>query len=262
MGNSLEGVFSDMFTVKGPEGELPYIGKVARRYFNETTAFLKLAPHAQINAVVSLTDSYAWGQGEYTIELKAAPITDALHYRIEGSPVVIQAKGVLPAETDLRDYRNCNQQQQNQIISAHQAGAGQANAARSNLNTQDSSLQRTWFGTFDSTRFGTLRTCFNNIQSCLRDYQNYDCRGPQCSNNVYAYVFPGDATRRIYVCQVFWNIPGERAETIVHEASHFNPVCRTNDFTYGRQNCQNLARNNPGNAVRNADNVCYFGADA
>lgn len=90
----------------------------------------------------------------------------------------------------------------------------------------------------------------------------YTCNGASCSNNVYAYVFPSDSSQTIYLCNVFWQLPQERAETIVHELSHFTRLAGTNDYTYGRSSCQSLARSNPRNAIRNADNQCYFGADA
>jgi len=256
----LEGVFGDLFTVTNSNGKvLPYVGKIARRYTGNMNAnFVSVPAGGQINVVVSLADSYEWTQGKYSIQLNPAPVSEMLTYNIEGSPVALQMMGELPVVVP---SVSCTSQQLSQINSANGNARNQASRGRANLNSQDTGLQRTWFGTFNDGRWNSLRTCFTNIQGNLQR-NNYNCNGPQCSSNTYAYVFPGDSTFTIYLCNMFWQIPGERAETLVHEASHFNPVCRTNDFTYGRQNCMNLARTNPANAARNADNVCYFGADA
>lgn len=65
-----------------------------------------------------------------------------------------------------------------------------------------------------------------------------------------------------YLCGAFWSSASERANTIVHEITHFNRICGTNDYGYGKSFCRNLARTNPNNAVRNADNYCYFAEEA
>lgn len=49
-----------------------------------------------------------------------------------------------------------------------------------------------------------------------------------------------------------------QAGTLVHEGSHFVATAGTTDFAYGRTECQQLARANPNQAIRNADSYEYF----
>lgn len=49
---------------------------------------------------------------------------------------------------------------------------------------------------------------------------------------------------------------------LVHEASHFKANGGTKDYVYGMEKCKRMARNNPDNAVNNADNYEYFAQNA
>lgn len=155
----------------------------------------------------------------------------------------------------------CSSTQTSQINSAQSSASTQISRARSVLNQGSTNLYSTWFGSYSSNNYNRVVGDFSAMSSSLTK-SRYACDGSSCSPNVYAYVFPSDTSQTIYVCGVFWSIPSERAETIVHELSHFSRIAGTNDYTYGRSSCQSLARSNPANAIRNADNQCYFGADA
>lgn len=64
----------------------------------------------------------------------------------------------------------------------------------------------------------------------------------------------------------FWNseLTGEdsKAGTLVHEASHFAQNGATEDNIYGREDCAQLAKTHPGEAVGNADSHEYFAEDS
>jgi len=80
---------------------------------------------------------------------------------------------------------------------------------------------------------------------------------------VYAYVYPTDTSHTIYCCSAFWPAPvaggwDTKAGTLIHELSHFDDICGTRDHAYGTNNCRALARNNPAQAVNNADNYEYY----
>ncbi|KAF6744161.1 peptidyl-Lys metalloendopeptidase [Ephemerocybe angulata] len=118
----------------------------------------------------------------------------------------------------------------------------------------------TWFGGFDWGRGATIRNILTPIKDVNFDSFRYDC---SCTDQgVYAYVYPNDFGK-IYFCGVFWKAPATGTDTIggtlVHEASHFYAIGGgTSDYAYGQSACKNLAINNAGNAVRNADNYEYF----
>jgi peptidyl-Lys metalloendopeptidase len=121
-----------------------------------------------------------------------------------------------------------------------------------------------WMGACDTNRFTAVRNNFNAIGNRIRSGYRVDCAGRECSPNVYAYVYPTDTQFWVYVCGAFWSASGStcawdsRPGTIVHEISHFNAVAGTRDVAYGRANCEALARNNPSDAVRNADSHEYL----
>jgi len=116
-----------------------------------------------------------------------------------------------------------------------------------------------WFGTKTSTNYNAVSRCFNNVYASLYNYEfNGYCRGPQCSANTYAYVYPSDSSWTVYLCNLFFTQSNERNRVIVHEMSHFSGICATQDYDYGQTACLALARNDPNRACRNADNVCYF----
>jgi peptidyl-Lys metalloendopeptidase len=49
-----------------------------------------------------------------------------------------------------------------------------------------------------------------------------------------------------------------RAGTIIHENSHFDNNGGTDDYAYGQEDAQNLAKEDPETAIQNADNVEYL----
>jgi peptidyl-Lys metalloendopeptidase len=122
----------------------------------------------------------------------------------------------------------------------------------------------TWFGTYNSSRYSTVRSHFANISNAASTkplvFDCSTCPGTDYAD-AYAYVY-SNQPYRVYLCNAFWAAPNtgtdSRAGTIVHELSHFNVVAGTSDYVYGQTGARNLARSNPSRAVRNADNHEYF----
>jgi len=121
-----------------------------------------------------------------------------------------------------------------------------------------------WFGACDATRYSTVKNNINKTIAGLQATYPVNCKGSECSANTYAYVYPNWANHTVFVCAVFWRVPtrncviDSQPGTLIHEMSHFSNVAATSDYAYGTTNCRNLARTNPANAIRNADNYCYY----
>ncbi|KAG8679213.1 hypothetical protein FRC09_019133, partial [Ceratobasidium sp. 395] len=116
----------------------------------------------------------------------------------------------------------------------------------------------TWFGTFTSARFSTVKSHYAAIGTDPTA-STYDCT---CTDSgTYAYVYP-DTPGYVYLCGAFWSAPNtgtdSRAGTIVHEQSHFTNNGGTDDHVYGQTGAKNLAKSNPDQAIDNADSHEYF----
>ena len=87
-------------------------------------------------------------------------------------------------------------------------------------------------------------------------------RDPRSLRNTFAYVYPRDEQRRVFVGPAFDRAgdtpPDSRAGVLVHEISHFEDVAATKDTAYGHEPCQRLAATDPEMAARTADNIEYF----
>jgi peptidyl-Lys metalloendopeptidase len=242
-----EGLYDAVLTVvDNTSGEsLPYKGKVARRVEGLDT-LVHIGDGGYISHTVDLAASYDLeSHGSYTVGFDSAEIV-----------VVVGDLMASQNATDVDAFMTCSSSQNSQIATAENQAASQVSSARNNLGRGVSSQYTEWFGSHTSSRFNKVVSDFGAINNNIRR-SRYAC-DPSCPG-VYAYVYPSDSSQTIYMCDVFWQIPNERAETIVHEVSHFNRIAGTNDWAYGQNNCRNLARNDPNRAVDNADNMCYFG---
>ncbi len=123
----------------------------------------------------------------------------------------------------------------------------------------NSARYKTWFGSYTSSRWGTVSNNFNKINSALNNQPlQFDCG---CTDSYYAYVYPNQPYK-IYLCNAFWSAANtgtdSKAGTIVHETSHFTVVADTDDIAYGQSAAKSLALSNPAQAVKNADSHEYF----
>jgi peptidyl-Lys metalloendopeptidase len=66
----------------------------------------------------------------------------------------------------------------------------------------------------------------------------------------------------IWICPAYWSAPDtgtdSKAGTLVHEASHWEIDGGTSDYVYGQSDSEKLARNDPSEAIMNAENYEYF----
>lgn len=184
------------------------------------------------------------------------------------APKVLSAKHVETLEppapaTTANTFQNCNTNEQNIIKASVPTAANQAARGSCLPSSCSNSLATIWFGAYNQNNYNYVKDVLSRTQARLNNGQASYCNPSGCGSNIYAYVYPTQCCT-VYLCGLFWSIPSERAETIVHEQSHFNINSNTGkgtqDYQYGRSGCISLAKSNPTNACHNADNVCYFGA--
>jgi peptidyl-Lys metalloendopeptidase len=164
------------------------------------------------------------------------------------------------AVTGTTSYTKCTVTQQS-ILTAARAQASTYSADASsylNAGTLDSRYT-TWFGYYDTSRYGTVTSHFSSILNAMNTANiTFDCK---CKKKYYAYVFP-NKPYVIHLCRVYWTAPptgtDSQAGTLIHEMSHFNTVAGTNDWVYGQSGAMSLAITDPEEAVTNADNHEYF----
>ncbi len=158
-------------------------------------------------------------------------------------------------------FTNCSSSRQSSIKTAYASAKTYAANSLSYLNAGTKGPRyTTWFGTYDATRYSTVKSHFSKISNAFATQPFVvDC---SCTDSgTYAYVYPSQPYK-IYVCGAFWNAPNtgtdSKAGTLVHEASHFTVLGGTNDYAYGQSAAKSLAISSPSKAVMNADSHEYF----
>ncbi|CAE6423933.1 unnamed protein product [Rhizoctonia solani] len=157
-------------------------------------------------------------------------------------------------------YTSCSSTRQSQIATAANSANSYVSSANSYLAGISSGTTRytTWFGTFTSSRFSTVKSHYSLIGTDATS-TTYDCTCTE--SGTYAYVYPS-SPGYVYLCGAFWNAPNtgtdSRAGTIVHEQSHFTVNGGTDDHVYGQSGAKSLAKSSPDQAIDNADNHEYF----
>jgi hypothetical protein len=162
-------------------------------------------------------------------------------------------------------FSNCSAARQTTLTKALAQAVIMAAEAKSALSDAPSWARPTaprykeWFGNYDQARYSGALAHYEKIWDALANKNvilNCDC-----SDNAYAYVYPSKPYE-IYLCKLFWGAPltgtDSQAGTLVHEMSHFYVIAGTDDHVYGQSGCRNLAKNNPSDAVDNADTHEYF----
>ncbi|HEY5809483.1 MAG TPA: M35 family metallo-endopeptidase [Povalibacter sp.] len=172
---------------------------------------------------------------------------------------------IAPAYAASVSFVGCSNTRTSQIRTALTSAETYASNSLSYLNAGTRGARyTTWFGTYSSGRYSTVRSHFSSISNAVSTkpmvFDCSTCPGTEYSN-AYAYVYPNQPYR-VYLCGSFWAAPNtgtdSRAGTIIHEVSHFTVVADTDDLAYGQTAARNLARSNPSRAVRNADSHEYF----
>lgn len=158
-------------------------------------------------------------------------------------------------------YTNCSSSRQSLISTAYGSAKTYASNALSYLNAGTKGARyTTWFGTYDATRYSTVKSHFSKISNAYATQAFVvDC---SCTDSgTYAYVYPNQPYK-IYVCGAFWSAPNtgtdSKAGTLVHESSHFTVLGGTADNAYGQTAAKSLAKSSPAKAIMNADSHEYF----
>jgi peptidyl-Lys metalloendopeptidase len=271
------GIDDDYFEVTRNGKEVLYLGRHVKRGTPTASDFFVLKSGEALNFEVELSAFYDLSvTGEYSVRFHPhvslshgakVGASNAVTIWIDGADVSKYEQALLapPVEAASTAFRNCSSSQQTTLATARTNATNYANNSSTYLNglsaTQAAASQRykTWFGTYTSSRFNTVKSHFTSIKTALTNAAvTFDCG---CSDNYYAYVYP---TRpyEIWLCNAFWSAPAtgtdSKAGTVVHEMSHFNIVAATDDWAYGQTACKNLANQNPKKAVDNADSHEYF----
>jgi len=270
-GTPFEGVWTDMFDIRDEQYKrVDYIGMYVRRGDTPIDEeYITVPAGGQISTTVNLGENYEFlSVGKYTVRLDLPLYTeDSLIYSFSENHLVSLSLTALPLRKSVfkpEGFTNCNSNQISQTNSAINGAINEAARSYNCLSPRScESLYVNWFGTFSSSNHNFVTNCFYNVYQRLYNSEfNGYCNPAGCGSNVYGYVYPTDTTYTVYMCGLFWSIPGERVNTIVHEMSHFRTLAGTNDYAYGRNACLNLARSNPNQASRNADNICFFSESA
>lgn len=134
---------------------------------------------------------------------------------------------------------------------------------------QTEPLMNKWFGRKTSETRSEVTRVLNVIDNMLGTVE-YVLPGDQCSPNTYGYVYPQGSSccngnhKVIYLCQLFCDSEESvQIETITHEGAHHGSAYLDDvqPDPYGRSRCEQIAEQNPDDALKNADNFCYYIAD-
>jgi len=142
----------------------------------------------------------------------------------------------------------------------------------------DTPLFETWFGKYSDSNAEIVRRNLKNVVKAIRSGRVTticaEISPSACDVDMYAFVYD-DEPYRVHICPEFFSLPnmarlrpgqlasnfGTRAGTIIHEISHFNSVANTDDNCYARDVCSQMAQDDPGAALQNADSYQYFAED-
>ncbi|QSQ22847.1 peptidase M35 [Pyxidicoccus parkwayensis] len=265
----VDGVKEDLFKVTANGVAAEYNGRHYKWATPVETDYLNLAPGESVSSKVDLSAIYDFSKtANYDISFGASHdgvselSSNSVSVFVEGRPFAnpeAEAAGTVSAMS--LSTANCTSSRTSSVTTAFSSAQTYANNAVSYLGGTPSATARftTWFGTYSSTNWNTIKTHYTAIKSAF-DTKSVivDCG---CTDSAYAYVYKNQPYR-IYVCNAFWSAPNtgtdSRAGTLIHEMSHFTVVADTDDWAYGQTAAKNLAKSNPTNARDNADSHEYF----
>jgi peptidyl-Lys metalloendopeptidase len=174
------------------------------------------------------------------------------------------------------EFRSCDKAQI-AIASAAVAGAQELMRASGAAVADDDDFAR-WFGRYSPSRAEELRAGLKAVARALAhpDLTMFcpDLGVDGCTADVFATVY-SDRHYVVNLCAAFFEQPtmagivvtsdafeaGTREGTIIHEVSHFDIVAATEDHCYGRTECMDMAKTNPGLVIQNADTFQYYTED-
>jgi peptidyl-Lys metalloendopeptidase len=273
-----------LFSVVRDGVQVPYVGKLVKRVAPSSGDYLVLKPGKSYTQQVELSAQYDMGAtGNYSIRYQSASehlfgkggaqglVASNSAGELASSSVSLWVNGhqnvaapqaqTLASLAGSLSYTNCSSSRQTAIATAFSSAKTYANNALSYFNAGTNSTRyKTWFGTYSSTNYSTVKSHYSNMVSAMNGQPFVvDC---SCTDaGTYAYVYPTQPYK-IYVCGAFWNAPNtgtdSKAGTLVHESSHFNVIGKTQDYAYGQSAAKSLAISSPSKAIFNADSHEYF----
>ena len=272
-----DGVKDNLFEVTIDGKTVEYIGADYKRPAPTEKDYITLKAGETFAATVDLAGYYDLSKtGFYQVnyQIEAANVfshqtnlieqTDQLksgiaQAYIEGreTTVVVNAPDAVSGSTS---YTGCSTSRQSLLSTARSNASTYAANSFNYLNAGTQSARyTTWFGTYNSTRYSTVRSHYSNIRNAMDTASvTFNCT---CTDSAYAYVYPTQPYT-IYLCNAYWSAPStgtdSKAGTLVHEMSHFNVIASTDDWAYGQTAAKNLAKTNTTRAIDNADSHEYF----
>jgi len=135
-------------------------------------------------------------------------------------------------------------------------------------------LYTRWFG-WDAARDSKswdpkVKTIYENISTQIfpEDKHNFvpdcsTCKSDPDYSYTYAYVYSSDKQKVMYYCAGFWQATPKRDRdskpgTMIHEASHYSDIGKTQDLAYGTSELIEIAEEEPETARQNADSIEAF----
>jgi uncharacterized Zn-binding protein involved in type VI secretion len=122
---------------------------------------------------------------------------------------------------------------------------------------------KNWFGKTDDDSKKKIQDRIDKMIELNKNFkvEQFKPASP-AKDGRFAYVYPTDKTRSVYIDKAFHNAPAtgkdSKAGAISHEMSHFDSVGGTKDHQYGPARCKKLAEKDPDKALENADSFEYF----
>jgi peptidyl-Lys metalloendopeptidase len=282
----LRGVKDDLFEVRGEQGEVEYIGRQYKRGLPTAADYIEIKAGQSLSVDVELSAYYAMDKaGTYAVQAvshfhdsfqvkpklrgeKVEALRDQ-DLRSEILAVFVDGTGLPESEQygvlDLAkagsvSYVGCTSTRQSSISSGLTAARSMASSASSYLNTGAAGPRyTTWFGTYSSANYNTIKSHFTAIGDALNNKPlTFHC---DCTDSAYAYVYPNQPYN-VHLCNAYWSAPtsgtDSKGGTTIHEVSHFDIVANTDDLAYGQTACKRLAAQSK-KAIKNADSHEYFG---
>lgn len=277
------GLLGEQFSVTFNGVEAEYVGRHYKWADPQDYDMITLKAGQSRSIMVDLSEVYNLSQtGVYQISyqnslrtlLKGDRSTDEakeLQGTVASAPISMFVEGVpynppaMPIAWDqtkanAAGFTGCTSTRQTQINSAMNSAGTYAANSLAYLNAGKTGTRyTTWFGTYNATRYNTVKAHYVKIDEALRIKPvTFNC---SCTDSAYAYVYKNQPYN-IFVCNAFWSAPAtgtdSKAGTIVHELSHFTVVADTDDHAYGQTAAKKLAKTTPTKAIDNADSHEYF----
>lgn len=295
-GIPLEGVLSDMFLITNPAGvRMSYRGLDAKRTAEPIESdFSNIPKGACLSQRVPIGANYQLeGDGVYTIAMKDEyeSLLDYSHTPAKQVWVVNaaahEARNLATVKQRVAEMKlmvsrtqraqhgsrrantvpmlsdgSCSLGELEQIFSWQADAIDKISAARScRYDSGCNELKDTWLG--PHPRNATLEKRVHDmydIMSTKVEKSVYSCHASSCDDSTFAYVYPGDPTQTIYLCNLTFTHAhySEKVQTLIHELSHFKTIGDTNDNAYGEQTCTQLAQTRPDLAAATADTIGYY----